>query len=66
MKVIYVPVKYEEKLKLWRFPSAGPNPSISGMRKIYGKDSFLIKSGSYLYNVDSKTYYTALNSVCDY
>lgn len=35
-----------------KYPSAGPNPSIKGMKeKFYGKDSMCVICGSYLYNL---------------
>ena len=55
-KVIYVKKNEARQLNLEKFPNAGPNPNIAGMRKIYGANAFLIKSGSYLYNVDQNTY----------
>lgn len=38
-------------------PSAGPNPSISGMKKLYwGIDAYVVKSGSYIYKVSGDLY----------
>ena len=38
-------------------PSAGPNPSITGMKKLYwGIDAYVVKSGSYIYKVSSDLY----------
>ena len=43
-----VPVKYE--ILLDGFPNAGPNPNITGMKeKYYGKDSYCVMCGKYLY-----------------
>ena len=42
------------------FPYAGPYPNITGMRRVWGESNqrklFLIKMGTYLYNVDWDTY----------
>lgn len=56
-----IKVKYADKhdynrLKLFLYPNAGPNPNITGMRKIYGPHAFLVKSGSYLYSVPKSVY----------
>lgn len=38
-------------------PSAGPNPSITGMKKLYwGIDAYVVKSGSYIYKVPGDLY----------
>jgi len=38
-------------------PSAGPNPSITGMKKLYwGIDAYVVKSGSYIYKVSGDLY----------
>ena len=38
-------------------PSAGPNPSISGMKKmVWGVDAYVVKSGSYIYKVSGDLY----------
>ena len=42
---------FVEKI-LAQYPSAGPNPNIKGMRKLYwGDDACIIKCGSYAYKV---------------
>ena len=56
------PVKYANKsmkmrLSLDQYPNAGPNPNITGMRHIYGTYAYLVKSGSYLYNVPKDVYF---------
>lgn len=39
------------------YPSAGPNPSISGMKKmVWGIDAYVVKSGSYIYKVPGDLY----------
>ena len=44
-----------ENLK--RFPSAGPRPSITGMKKLYwGEDAPCVRHGAYVYKVDKETY----------
>lgn len=36
----------------YNYSSAGPYPSISGMRKLYwGKDAIIVKVGTYIYKV---------------
>lgn len=44
------------KNRLSCFPNAGPNPNITGMRRMWGESKnhtlFLVKMGSYLYNVN--------------
>lgn len=42
---------------LENFPSAGPRPNITGMKKkFWGEDALCIKCGQYVYHVDFKTY----------
>jgi len=42
---------------LGRFPSAGPRPNVTGMKKLYwGMDAYCIRVGSYVYHVDYDTY----------
>jgi len=39
------------------YPSAGPNPNITGMKnKYWGKDAYCIKHGRYVYNVPKNVY----------
>ena len=39
------------------YPSAGPHPSITGMKKLYwGIDAYVVKSGSYIYKVSGDLY----------
>ena len=39
------------------YPSAGPNPSIKGMKKLYwGKDAHCIQQGVYVYKVPKDIY----------
>lgn len=64
--VIYVPVRYRDYLQLETYPNAGPHPCISGMRRIYGKNAYLIKSGAYLYSVPSEKYFQARFAVYGY
>jgi len=50
----YLSVKNPHATKLESFPSAGPNPKITGMRNFFwGKDAMLIKSGQYVYDVSN-------------
>ena len=58
MKYKYTSVKNYNRLRLWAFPSAGPNPCIAGMRdKYWGRNALIIKCGSYAYKVDSETFW---------
>lgn len=58
-KTIYASAK---KLKargidLSGYPSAGPNPSIKGMKELYwGKNALVVKSGAYIYKVPGDVY----------
>lgn len=57
MKYKYTSTRNYNRLNLWRFPSAGPNPSIKGMRKLYwGDDAYIMKCGNYAYKVDHETF----------
>lgn len=38
------------------FPSAGPDPCIAGMRRVYGDNANLVMCCRYLFNVDWLTY----------
>ena len=39
------------------YPSAGPNPSVKGMKELYwGKNALVIKSGAYIYKVPDDVY----------
>lgn len=44
------------------YPSAGPNPNITGMRKLWGQDSYIIKSGAYIYKVPYDTFWSLTHS----
>jgi len=52
----------KRKLKAMRisldgYPSAGPNPSIKGMKKLFwGKDALVVKTGAYIYKVPEDVY----------
>jgi len=57
MRTPVVPVKFQKSIQSRCRGSAGPNPSISGMKKMYwGKDAHVLKCGSCIYLVDSETY----------
>jgi len=52
--------KYRDDLKLKSFPSSGPKPNISYLRRsVYGTKAYLILCGTYVYNVDQVTYHRA-------
>ncbi len=45
-----VPVELSDRFR--DYPSAGPHPSITGMKNLYwGKDAYCIRCGVYVYNV---------------
>lgn len=61
MKTLRVSSREAELLNLGRFPNAGPNPDIIGMKMKWGgrfgwKDVFCVSDGTYLYKVDQETY----------
>ena len=52
-----VPRSRYEELNLDRFPSAGPRPNITGMKKRHwGEGAYCIKCGQYVYHVDRETW----------
>ena len=56
-KTLHVPAKYSHFFED-KFPNAGPNPNITGMKEQYwGMDAYCIKCGQYVYEVDKNTYY---------
>lgn len=61
MKTLKVTRREAELLNLGRFPNAGPNPDVIGMRMKWGgryswKDVPCVSDGTYLYKVDQETY----------
>jgi hypothetical protein len=56
------PVKYVKKkdlglIDLDNYPSAGPYPSVTGMRKkFWGENACIIKNGVYIYKVPKEVY----------
>ncbi len=53
MKVKYLLIKYQYLVR--DLPNFSRTGSISGMKKLYyGKDSLLVRCGSFIYNVSSK------------
>lgn len=59
MKTKYLTKKDAERLgiDLSIYPSAGPRPNITGMKRLYwGKDALCVKSGSYVYHVPKDVY----------
>ena len=54
MRVKTVYIKDKERLKLSDFPNFSVTGSITGMKKIYGKDALLVRYGSWIYNVTSR------------
>lgn len=54
MRVKTVYVKDKQRLKLSDFPNFSVTGSITGIKKIYGKDALLVRCGSWIYNVTSR------------
>lgn len=54
MRVKTVYVKDKQRLKLSDFPNFSVTSSITGIKKIYGKDALLVRCGSWIYNVTSR------------
>lgn len=58
-KTLYISEKQAKArgIDLSQFPSAGPRPSVSGMKKLYwGKDAHCIQQGVYVYKVPKDIY----------
>ena len=47
-RLIYIKVSELPKWIKENCPSAGPHPSVVGMRKLWGQNSYIIKSGTYI------------------
>lgn len=60
MKTGRTSIKNYYRLKLKSFPSAGPYPNVTGMRKIWGKEAYILWCGNYIYKVDYDTYYRGI------
>ena len=60
MKTLRVSSREADLLDLGRFPNAGPNPNIIGMKMKWGgydwKKVLCVSDGTYLYHVDEETY----------
>ncbi len=60
MKTLRVTRREAELLDLDRFPNAGPNPNIIGMKMKWGgydwEKVLCVSDGTYLYKVDKETY----------
>lgn len=54
MRVKTVYVKDKQRLKLSDFPNFSVTGSITGIKKIYGRDALLVRCGSWIYNVTSR------------
>lgn len=54
MRVKTAYVKDKQRLKLSDFPNFSVTGSITGIKKIYGKDALLVRCGSWIYNVTSR------------
>ena len=59
MRVRYMNKAQAKAYKLWQYPNFSATGSIKGMKeKYYGKDALLVRSGSYIYKVPEKVYYS--------
>ena len=57
MKTRYLKVRDGEKLNISQYPNFSATGSIAGMKKLYyGKDSLLVRCGSWIYNVPVNIY----------
>ena len=56
----YMDVKTGKRLGISEYPNWGPNPNVTGLRKLYNLNKeYLVKCGSYVYRVNSSIYYKA-------
>ena len=58
-KTLYISEKQVKArgIDLSQFPSAGPHPSIKGMKELYwGKNALVVKSGACIYKVPEDVY----------
>ena len=56
-KTLYLSVKLGEIYGIDIFPSAGPNPNLTGMKILYwGIDAFCVRCGRYVYKVTEEFY----------
>ena len=56
-RVRYLPVARGRAIGIDKYPNFSATGSVAGMRKIYGEDAYLLKCGSYIYNVPSNIYF---------
>ena len=61
MKTLKVTCREADLLDLGRFPNAGPNPDVIGMKMKWAvlgrpQDVLCVSDGTYLYHVDEETY----------
>lgn len=61
MKTLKISCREAELLNLGRFPNAGPNPDVIGMKMKWGgrfgwQNVLCVSDGTYLYRVDMETY----------
>ena len=54
-KTRYLSVDKAKRLGINNCPNFHTSGSIRGMKKYYGKDALLVRSGSYIYNVTDKS-----------
>lgn len=60
MQIRYMCKAQAEKYNLHQYPNFSATGNIKGMKeKYYGKNAFLVRSGSYIYHVPANVYYSA-------
>lgn len=60
-KITLRTLKFNHYPDIENFPNAGPNPNVTGMRRFWGEDAYLVRRGQYVYNVSS---YPAIYYAC--
>lgn len=60
MRTRYMRKADAERCNLSQYPNFHASGSIRGMKeKYYGRNAYLVKSGSYIYNVPAEIYFQA-------
>lgn len=61
MKTLYLAVVRGKAINISKYPNFHQSGSIKGMKNMYyGKDAFLVRCGSYIYNVPFHIYAMAM------
>lgn len=56
MRVKTLPVAIGRKINISRFPNFHVSGSVSGMKRLFYGDCYLVRCGSYIYNVNGESY----------